>query len=375
MSVVLAIAGALVILIVLVEAFEGLVLPRHVTRRLRLTRLYYRSAWHAWTAVADLLSPGRRKETLLSVFGPLSLLVLFAIWGAGLILGFGLLHDSVSPRDGGFAQSIYFSGVTFTTLGYGDVIPIGNLSRALAVIESATGLGYFAVVISYMPVLYQAFGRRESLIAILDARASSPPSAAQMLLRFPPGPADGSIVNRLLDDAEKWVAEVLEAQLSYPVLGYYRSQHDNQNWLAAMTSILDVTALGLSVIDGIERHQARLTFAMARHALVDLSLVMRRPPGAMTCNRLPDERLKELLAALQSRGVTIHDDSAARAELTELRQLYEPFASALAGYFRLTLPDIWPTDARPDNWQTSAWMRRASPLTSLGAERGDDHFV
>lgn len=374
MTVVFAVTGALLVLIILGEAFEALVLPRRVTRRLRLSRFYYRYSWRAWTAAAELLPPGRAHESLMSIFGPLSLLVLFALWAGGLVLGFALLHHAAAPRDGGFADSLYLSGTTFTTLGYGDMVPIGWLSRMLAVAEAATGFGFFAIVISYLPVLYQAFGRRESLIALLDARAGSPPSAGRMLLRLPPGPDDGAMLTSVLADAERWAAEVLESQLSYPVLGYYRSQHDNQSWLAAMTCMLDVSALVLTVVEGVDRRQARLTFAMARHSLVDLSLVMRRQPKAMSSERLPEPRLRELLAALSKAGVTVRDDPGAIARLAELRGLYEPFAAALAAFFRLSVPDIWPADSRPDNWQTSAWMRRAGPLTALGAAPGDDHF-
>jgi hypothetical protein len=374
MSVIYALVGVAIVFAVLGEAFEALVLPRRVTRKFRLSRFYYRYAWQIWTALADVFPAGRRRQTTLSIFGPLSLLVLFALWAAGLVFGFALLHHAIAPRDGGFGESLYMSGETFTTLGYGDVTPIGSLSRTVAIAEAATGFGYFAIVISYLPVLYQAFGRRESLIALLDARAGSPPSAGRMLLRFPPDPGGGQVIDRLLDDAEKWAAEVLEAQLSYPVLGYYRSQHDNQSWLATMTFVLDVSSIALTVLEGVDRRQARLTFAMARHTVVDLSLVMRRAPKAMPSDRLPEARLKELLAALRTAGVNVRDDAGAIARLTELRGLYEPFVAALGQYFRHPLTDVWPADEKPDNWQTSAWMKRAGPVTGLGAGP-DEHFA
>jgi len=165
------------------------------------------------------------------------------------------------------------SGTTFATLGYGDLTPSTPAARLLAVAEAGTGLGFFAIAIGYLPVLYQSFGRREAFIALLDARAGSPPAGGRMLLRSPPAGA----------------AEVLEAHLSFPILGHYRSQHDNQSWLAALTCTLDTTALLLTVVDGGNRTQARLTFAMARHAVVDLGLVVRRPPKAPAGDRLPPD--------------------------------------------------------------------------------------
>ncbi len=365
-------AGLALILFVLAEAFEALVLPRRVVRPFRFTRLYYRITWRVWLAASQLLPGPRRRQTFLSLFGPLSILILFAVWAAGLMFGFGLVHHGIAPREGGLPDALYLSGTTFTTLGYGDLTPSTQPDRALAVAEAATGFGFFAIVISYLPVLYQTFSRREAFIALLDARAGSPPAAGRMLLRTPPG--QGNCLTGFLAEAERWAAEVLEGHLSFPVLGFYRSQHDNQSWLAALACTLDISALLLTVVDGGDRTQARLTFAMARHALVDLSLVIRRRPGDPVEDRLSDERLFELLAKLRAAGVGVRDDANAKVRLAELRALYEPFLSGLAGYYRFTVPIVWPIVEGSDNWQTSAWMRQAYPLTALGTNLTDDHF-
>jgi len=372
MSVASALVGASLVLYILIEAFEALVLPRRVIRPFRFTRLYYRVGWRIWSTAAGLFASPRVQQNLLSWFGPFSLLGLFAVWAAGLILGYGLIQYAVDPRFGSLADALYLSGTTFTTLGYGDITPTTPASRAIAVTEAAMGFGFFAIVISYLPVLYQSFSVRESFIALLDARAGSPPAAGRMLLRIPP--TDGRCLDDFLGQSERWAAEVLEAHLSYPVLGYYRSQHDNQSWLAALACILDSCALLLTVVEGVDRVQARLTFAMARHTVVDLGLVLRRTPGAATEDRLSAARLDDLLAALAQAGVKVHDDAPTRARLAELRELYEPVIDGLSRFFRLPIPAMWPIDEKPDNWQTSAWMRQARPLTSLGAERDDDHF-
>ncbi|OWK36966.1 potassium channel family protein [Fimbriiglobus ruber] len=369
-----ALLGLVLVLFVLLEAFEALVLPRRVLRPFRFTRLYYRNIWWLWLAAARLCAAGHRRQTFLSLFGPLSLFVLFAFWAAALIVGFGLGHNAVAPAGVNLIDSMYLSGTTFTTLGYGDLTPATPAARALSVVEAATGFGFFAVVISYLPVLYQAFSSREAFIALLDSRAGSPPAAGRLLLRTPPLADGGSCLTGFLTEAERWTATVLEGHLSFPVLGYYRSQHDNQSWLAALTCTLDTTALLLTVVEGGSRTQARLTFAMARHAVVDLGLVIRRQPKAPVEDRLPPARLTELLAALRTAGVKVRDDDGARAKLEELRELYEPFLAGLGTFFRLPVPVVWPTEEGPDNWRTSAWVRRAGPLTSLGIDPKDDHF-
>lgn len=369
-----AFLGLVIVLVVLFEAFEALVLPRRVTRQFRMTRFYYRSVWPCWTALTDA-APPRARPTLLSMFGPLSLLVLFALWAALLVVGFALIHDAFGLKHDGLLDALYFSGTTFTTLGYGDLTPATGAGRALAVVEAGTGFGFFAVVISYLPVLYQAFSRREAFIALFDARAGSPPAAGRLLLRIPPGADDGACLHSFLAEAERWAAELLEAHLSFPVLGYYRSQHDNQSWLATLSCILDASALLLTIVESDERTQARLTFAMARHAAVDLGLVVNQPPRPSDVERLPAARLDELLDELKSRAALVRNDDASRAKLAELRELYEPFVSGLGRYFQFPIPEISPSSDRPDNWRTSAWARRAGPLASLGVDPKDEHFA
>jgi hypothetical protein len=141
-----------------------------------------------------------------------------------------------------------------------------------------------------------------------------------------------------------------------------------------LACVLDTCAVLLTVVEGADRTQARLMFAMGRHTVVDLGLVLRRRPESPADDRLPEVRLGELLTALHAAGVKIRDDIAARTRLAELRGLYEPFVAGLAVHFRLTVPVVWPADEKPDNWQTSAWMRRADPLTALGVDPADDHF-
>src|SRR5436853_2598071 len=179
------------ILLPLVDAFETILQPRRVTHRFRYARLYYRNAWALWRAAALQFAPGKRREAFLSLFGPLSLLGLFVSWVIGLIIGFALLHWSLnSPLRNldlnvpDFVAYVYLSGTTFFTLGYGDMTPTAPLGRALAVVESGLGFGFLAIIISYLPVLYQAFSRREVTISLLDARAGSPPTAVQFRLRL-----------------------------------------------------------------------------------------------------------------------------------------------------------------------------------------------
>jgi len=380
MRIALSLASLALILLILGDAFQVMVLPRRVSGAWRPARLFYRGTWRLWRGIAQQFAPGRRRQTFLSVYGPLSLLALFATWVTGLIVGFGLLHWSLDTPLKGAEESadlptcLYLSGTTFFTLGYGDVTPREPMGRVLAVAESGMGFGFLALIIGYLPVLYQAFSRREVMISLLDARAGSPPSAGQLLLRLGQAKSVAS-VDALLAEWERWAAELLESHLSFPVLSYYRSQHDNQSWLAALSAILDTCSFLIAGIKGACPYQAQLTFAMARHAAVDLALVFRTPPQGPDEDRLPRERLVRLRNQLSEEGVHLRDGEAADGKFDELRGLYEPFLAALGRYFLFALPPVVPEKPPVDNWQTSDWTSRAPGIGRLaGIDPTDEHF-
>jgi len=360
MGLLIAAAGALWAVVIMWDAFEALVLPRRVTRRLRPTRMFYRVTWRIWSVLARRMRPGGRRETYLSFFGPLSMLILMAVWAASLVTAFAVLQTgtALNVRGGGsFADHLYLSGETFFTLGLGDVTPASPAGRVLVVIEAGIGFAFLALVIGYLPVLYQSFSRRELNITLLDARAGSPPSAEE-LLRGEWN--DQAALMALLHEWEHWSAEVLESHLSYPVLSYYRSQHDNQSWLSALTTILDTTALMISGIPSPSARQARLTFAMARHAVVDLAQVLSRRPVEPAQDRLPASDLAKLRTGLEAAGVVVDASAGADDKLGEMRRMYEPFVSALSDYLLMPLP-AWRTGADTRvNWRSSAGGGRAA---------------
>ena len=370
-----AIFGSVLIFIVLWDAFETIILPRRVTSRIRLARLFYRYTWLAYSAVISKFLPSKRQESLLSFYGPLSLLGLVGLWAGGLILGFAFLFwaEAGSPRGapaaGEFLRNLYFSGTTFFTLGLGDVTPASSASRMLTVLEVGIGFAFLALIIGYFPSLNQSFSHREVSISLLDARAGSPPTAAEILRRHS-GEYGVEALRLLLHDWELWSAEFLESHLSYPVLAYFRSQHDNQSWLAALTAVLDACALLISWIGGPCSHQAERTFANARHALVDLAIIFDAPPLVPERDRLPAEDMQQVRSALSSSGMKLKKDRGSDLKLGELRNMYEPFVNSISRHLRLTIPPFMTKERRRDNWQTSAWD--AAP--GIGGNATREHF-
>lgn len=360
MRAVTTVFSILLILAILLDAFEVVVLPRRVTRRIRFARVFYRATWIPSAALARRISSSNRRETYLGFFGPLSLILLLSVWAVGLIIGFAALHWSLESSLKGveapfsFGTYVYLSGTTFFTLGYGDVTPGATIGRALAVVEAGVGFAFLALIIGYLPVIYQAFSRREASISLLDARAGSPPSATELLRRHGQNTVE---LDRLLHEWERWAADLLESHLSYPVLCYYRSQHNNQSWLTALTAVLDASALVMVGMEGTPKRQAQLTFAMARHAVVDLAQIFNTAPRDPSPDRLPTSELNRLRAILLAADVRLADGLDAQQRLAELRRMYEPFVWALADFLFIQLPLWVPADKSVDNWQTSRWGR------------------
>jgi hypothetical protein len=357
-----AIFGILIILSVLLDAFETIVLPRKVQRTFRLTSWFYRNTWIPWVRVAQRIRSASWRESFLGYFGPLSLILLLVFWAIGLIFGFALVqfgvgeHVQLGNEPITLGALLYHSGQTFFTLGYGDITPTSPWSRALAVMEAGMGFAFLGVVVGYLPVIYSSFSARELEISLLDARAGSPPSAGELLARLGCCP-DPVVLDRIFRDWERWAADLLSSNISYPVLCFFRSQHGNQSWLGALTTMLDVTSLVLAGIDGIPKEQARLTFAMARHAAVDLAQVVNADYDPRSPDRLAPEELAQLRKLLAEAGMRLQRDEEADQKLRKLRSLYEPYCEALARRLLLSVPPWIGSEKRKDNWQTGPWDR------------------
>lgn len=365
------IAGIACLVLALLDAFQTVILPRRATGRFRITRIFYSVTWAPWSWFASRIEQPRKRETMLSFYGPLSLVLLIVIWASALVLGFALIFYSAgSPfidplgRAVGLRSDLYVSGTTLFTLGLGDVVPHQYIIRDLVILEAGMGLGFVAMVIGYFPVLYSAFSRREVSISLLDARAGSPPTAVELLRRHSFAGGNTALV-LLLEEWERWSAELLESHISYPLLCYFRSQHTNQSWISALTAILDTCAL---LIAGVQEHparQAQLTFAMARHALVDLAQVFALDPVKDMPERLSEKQFRALYDQMCQSDVKLCRDAYSAARLRQMRQLYESYAEALSRYLCMPLPPWIAEHPHKDNWLSVAKLRAQ-------AESGED---
>jgi hypothetical protein len=350
------ITGCAVVATTVWDAFETLVLPRTPMRRARITWLFYRATWRCWVVRARRLRSDRRRERFLAVYGPLSVIGLMTLWALSLVGGFALLQWSQRELlvnlvgDPHFFDDLYMSATTLFTLGLGDVMPQGRGGRLLVVAETSSSLTLVTMVFAYLPILYQSFSRREIRLTMLDAWAGSPSSATEILRRVAVN-GDVSSLDGFFADWEYWCSDLLESHLSYPAIAYFRSQHQRQSWVSALTTVLDLAALVKVGIEGVPAWRAHRTFAIARHAAVDLAQILADPQTQIE-DRLPSCELAAIRTELARAGLSLNRSSDAEHELAELRRSYEPHVAALADRLMMPIPRWRPASRGPDNWET-----------------------
>jgi hypothetical protein len=338
-----------------------MVMTRSVTQTYRLTRLLYRYTRPRYFNFVRRIQNPRIKHTFLLVYAPGSLLLLILIWAAFIILGFALINFGFGFQHGSsifsFGEAFYYSGVTFLTLGYGDLAPTSGVGRAFAVVEAGSGFVFLAGVIGYLPVIYGSVQRREIPITMLDSKASSNPTGFELIRRHAAGGAMG-MLPYLLERYEEWGAEMLEAYLNYPIAAFYRSQHDDQNWVKSATAIMDACAIiRTSIQPSTEQNrllifQAGATFAALRHVMVDLAYIVWMEPVVECSKRLELEDYQWMLSELSELGVEVQPNWEG---MTEMRSLYEPYSVSLGDGLIMDVPEWRRKVIEPDNWQIAAW--------------------
>lgn len=357
--VVVGIVGGLLLVAMLSEFFVTFMLPRRVKRDPRLARGLFRAAWRPWRRLA-LHLPEAFGDTLLGFFGPLWVIATLGIWSMGIVLGFACLFwadgSALSLHGVTFGDDLYYSAGAFFSAST-NLSPVGGWGRAFQLGEAASGFAVLFIAIGYLPALYQAFSRREVAVSQLDPRAGSPPTAGTLLSQAAEL-GRWEQLSRYLAEWETWTAELMETHLAYPVLGYFRSQHLNQNWLASLTTVVDACAFSIASMEAQGDEGAVVTFAIGRHALVDLAHVFRVRLLDADHDRLTREQFEELHGRVAASGVALVPADEAWRHLEKLRRAYEPYARGMASWLALNLPDWMPAGEVEKNWRLAEWQTR-----------------
>lgn len=333
-------AGVLVLSWTLLDVVRTLVIPRAARGRVRLSRLLFRLIWPPWRWLGLRRANAQARERILAGAAPSIFLALLVGWAFLTLSGYALILWSPAFAAGmptgseSFGDAVYLSGTSLFTLGFAGAGPTG-WTRAVSVVAGATGLGLFAVVIAYLPVLYQAFNRREVGVLMLDARAGSPPSGPELLHRM--APSGGSSLPRLFDDWERWVADVLESHMSYPLLTLFRSPHDNTSWITSLGSVLDAATLMITAVDEAPDERTKLMYGTGVHAVEDLFHYLRLTERETAIKR---DEFESVLLDMKNDGFSIRSVDDAYSRFTEKRGKYAPRLEAIVDLLGAP-PGLW----------------------------------
>ena len=247
-----------------------------------------------------------RRDRIMALYAPTGLLVLPATWLVLVVFGYTAMFRALEVDT--WRNAFRTSGSSLLTLGF--TVPDSLPSAVLAFTEAAIGLGLLALLISYLPTIYNAFSRREALVARLAVRAGTPPSPTELLVRT------HRIGEGALDDLweswQQWFAEVEETHTSLAVLVFFRSPQPDRSWITAAGAVLDTASLVNSTLDGPRSPQAALCVRagyVALRSIGDFYDVRYDPdPSPTDAISVAREEFDAVCAALEEAGVPLKPD-------------------------------------------------------------------
>lgn len=318
----MAVLGLAMALTAIRSAIATVIVPRAVPSRLnRLVFITVRLAFSVLLAVSGRRRPwSPKRDRLLAYYAPVSLLALQAVWlilvGAGFLLAFTALSRS-------WSEGFRLSGSSLTTLGFDR--PSSLTGAFLSFTEAAAGLALLTLLITYLPSLYSAFGRREQLVRKLEVRAGNPPSGVDLLQRaFASKRQHG--LPEIWRSWESWFVDVEESHTSFAALAFFRSPTARLSWVTAAGAILDGAALLLAVLP--ENPGSRLGDTVGRDQDEAGGLSEADPLGAEVCLRTGALALRRIAAYY---AVPLDDptvEGPVTVDETEFAEAYERLRSS-----------------------------------------------
>lgn len=235
--------GVIVVLWTLSSAIQTVVVPRDLP--ITLTRVHFRAIRRVFDVFTPPSRPYLTRDRILALYSPVSLVLLPGVWVSLVTIGFtGIFWATgINP----ISEALVVSGSSLFTLGFDR--PSGSGRAVLAFVEAGLGLGLVSLMISYLPTIYSAFRTREALVGMLEVRAGSPPTAAEMLTRYARIEMIENLPHDLFDKWEQWFVDVEESHTSQPSLVFFRSPTPQRSWITAAGCVLDTASVVKSTLD------------------------------------------------------------------------------------------------------------------------------
>jgi hypothetical protein len=325
--VLVAIVGGFAVAWALLEAIRAFVIPRGIQLR---SRIVFYWVFRFLRSVARVRGAVDREAVdAIMVYGaPIAVLGLPLLWLITTLLGFAGIFWAI---DGGtFGDAIVVSGSSLFTLGFERPDGVGG---AIAAFACATiGLGLLALVISYLPTLNSAFARRESVVAMLDTRAGSPPNAVTLIERHNVF-AGIETLDALWPEWERWIVDVGETHYTHPMLVFFRSSEPDHSWVSATATLLEAANFRLSAIDatGAGNAAAWMFYRAGLGAVQRLRAFFTYRVADRDIPPVDRAEFERVIVHFEEVGITVVDDhELAWERFCRRRAEYEPVLDALA---------------------------------------------
>ena len=340
LNVLAGLAGAALVVTSLADLFQSVVVPRSVGWRLRPSAVIAHIGWRVWRDVSMRIADAERREDRLATFAPFFIMTLLGCWVLFEVLGYGLLFWALRAGlrpDVHLGAAIYFAGASLLTIGYGDIVPVHWYTRALSLFAAGGGLATFAIVTTFLFQTFGAFQRREAFVVTISERTGAPPSGVEFLLRHLKLDLM-SDVGTILRDAQRWIAEVLETHLAYPILTYFRSSHDDESWVGTLGAILDASTLLITTLDMDHHGQAEITLRLGTHLARDFHNYFHLPESDAAA--VEYEEFVTAYRTLRELGARLHPLEDAWPAFARKRATYALALDAMARWWRIP-PARW----------------------------------
>jgi hypothetical protein len=329
------ILGSIIVVLTLIDIFQSVVVPRPTRRSLRLAPFLLHGMWPLWKWIALRFPSAKYRAAFLGIYAPLTVVILLLVWGIALIFGYGLLflalHGELQPRLHDLGTALYFAGTSLLTLGFGDIVATGGITRVLTLCAGASGMAIVSGVISMFFTLYSSLGHREALVTMLHNRAGSPPFGVTLLETHARLKMQEELPG-FLAAWEEWSTEVLIGSLSYPVLPYFRSMRPYESWVSALGALLDAATLIMSCIEDGPAGPAHLLYRSGCQLVNDLKDSFKISP-AQAQDGTPRSSFEEAYTRLKSAGFCLTDPEPAWASFIQLRSAYAEALHSLMKYW------------------------------------------
>lgn len=330
LDVVLVVIGGLLVLVTLLDAFDTLLATHLAGLGWSFSSVYYGLTWRSYRALCARIGDDHRREQALGLYGPASFIGLLLVWTFSSIAGWGLIwwgvrsQFSVPPESLG--DALYYSGVAYFSIGFGDLLPGSALTKALSILAAMDGLGTLGLVIGYLPTLSAAYKERESQLLLLDDLSDARITPVSLILSHTGPDGDTADLDAMFRSWERWCADVFESHSSLPMLVLWRSKHRGHSWITALGVVTDAAIDHIAVTPGAERGPAMrlyrqsvrlVTYLSERFGLETGEYVLPGPEAWAVAHR-----------HLTEQGVAHRSAEESFARLHELRAPFHPSMEA-----------------------------------------------